>query len=152
MEKLEHFLAKAMPEPNSGCWIWLGSVLQERRRTKPYGRYGSHGEMAHRASWRLHRGSIPEGIMVCHTCDNCYCVNPDHLFLGTARENSDDKVLKNRQASGKKIRPLTLTEDGVKLILSSPNTPLAELGRRLGVSAGVVWGVRNKKSYKWVVL
>lgn len=84
-----------------GCWLWTGAAL-------PKG-YGMLGEMrgpagsrkqahtyTHRISWELHNGPIPEGLFVCHHCDNPPCVRPEHLFLGTARDNTRDMYKKGR--------------------------------------------------------
>ena len=68
---------------------------------------------AHRVSWMLHRGEIPEGVCVLHTCDTPSCVNPDHLFLGTHKDNEQDKMRKGRKPVGEKIPWHKLSEDDV---------------------------------------
>ena len=83
----------SIPITESGCWIWLrGSSGQD------YGglQYGSEWVRAHRASWLAFKGEIPEGLCVLHRCDTPACVNPDHLFLGTRKDNAIDKVKKGR--------------------------------------------------------
>lgn len=86
------FDAKYMPEPNSGCWLWTGAALPSG-----YGQFKTAGHnLAHRYSYEVHHGPIPSGLCVLHHCDNPACVNPDHLWAGTHRDNAIDKVIKGR--------------------------------------------------------
>lgn len=91
---LEHFLERIEFEPNTGCWLWMGTANREGG----YGRARVNGVsvVAHRASWEFHIGPIPEGRQVLHRCDLPPCVNPGHLFLGDQTANMRDMVAKGR--------------------------------------------------------
>jgi hypothetical protein len=93
---LNRFNEKWVPEPNTGCWLWVGST-----NNKGYGQLFMNGrlQLAHRVSYQLHAGPIPDGVIVCHKCDNPPCVNADHLFLGTQTTNMADMSSKGRHGS-----------------------------------------------------
>lgn len=102
---LARFTAASVPEPMSGCWLWLNSVDRWG-----YGRVeiGYRQLGAHRAAWELFRGTIPQGLLVLHRCDVPSCVNPDHLFLGTPRDNMEDAARKGRKSN--KLTPEIVRE------------------------------------------
>jgi hypothetical protein len=83
-------------ERGPGCWIWVGTC--DRRGYGAFYFYERPRRQvaAHRFVWELHHGPIPAGMQVCHACDTPPCCNPDHLWLGTAKDNSDDKIRKGR--------------------------------------------------------
>jgi len=86
-------------EKTDGCWLWTASKSEDG-----YGYFRFDGGMrkAHRMSWLFTNGEIPEGMFVCHSCDNPSCVNPEHLWLGTNQDNQDDMNEKGRHGFTKR--------------------------------------------------
>ncbi len=100
----ERFWAFVPDQPGMDCWEWQGS-----KNELGYGRMGAGGRhtgtiKAHRVAYSLCCGEIPEGLAVCHACDNPGCVNPSHLWLGTKGDNTKDMLAKGRARNGRKER------------------------------------------------
>jgi hypothetical protein len=132
------------------CWGWSGHTRDGYGvLTIGPNRQGK----AHRFSYELHKGPIPDGMFICHHCDNRICARPDHLFLGTAKDNTTDMVAKGR---GKSVAHLgsdhgmaKLTEETAREILHS--TGVARIvAKRFNVSESTVYMIRGRKTWKHV--
>lgn len=130
------FWAKVNRKGPQGCWLWTASVTG-----RGYGQMwnGSTKVATHRFSWELAHGPIPKGQHICHRCDVTRCVNPSHLFLGTAQDNLDDARRKGRLVDGIGARKLTL--DDYRLILNT-NARGVDLAHRLGVTETSIARIR----------
>lgn len=131
----------------SGCWEWAGV-----RDTKDgYGVINIKGRSgrtrAHRFSYEMHKGEIPEGLVVRHKCDNPCCVNPDHLELGTHADNTADSVSKGRHVHGEKMHTAKLTEQDV-LDIRGSSLSSKELALKYGVDSTNIWCIRAGKTWK----
>ncbi|HEY5870706.1 MAG TPA: HNH endonuclease signature motif containing protein [Candidatus Tectomicrobia bacterium] len=139
-------------EKTSECWLWTGS-----RHIKGYGRLMGIGKThrwkaipAHRLSWVLHYGSIPQELGVLHHCDNPPCVRPDHLFLGTPADNVADKVRKSRQMFGDRhvhAKINTTIAAKIKEALADGEANVS-ISRRFNVSKGIIRGIKIGRNWK----
>lgn len=147
-QRLERY---SIPEPNSGCQLWLGDARSGYGRLKVGGRMRS----AHRLAWQLSNGDIPAGMNVLHKCDVPACINPDHLFLGTQIDNIVDMVAKGRQSRsgappGEGHPCVKLNESQVRAIREDRRR-LRTIAAEYGVSFGTIWAVRSGKRWKHIL-
>lgn len=130
-------------EKKESCWVWKGNIAKSG-----YGRAIKNYKpiLAHRLSWILHYGEIKEGLFVCHKCDNRACVNPDHLFLGTALDNSRDMVNKNRSRRDEKHPTTRLTKENVLNIRKDFLTMKPkEVSLKYNIAIRTVYSIANKE-------
>lgn len=136
----------SIPEPNSGCWLWLRAISNR----EGYGQISVWGGIlyAHRLSYLAYRGPIPHGLFVCHKCDVRTCVNPDHLFVATHQENMADRNRKGRTAhvKGEDNHASKVTAEQVRSIISDDR-----LQRLIAADYGITQSQvsRIKSGDKW---
>lgn len=99
----ERFFEKVALIPFHTCWEWIGAVASNGYGVINQGRRTTGIMRAHRVSWEIHFGPVPDKLWVLHKCDNRTCVNPAHLFLGTRQDNVDDMVNKKRNVPRKMV-------------------------------------------------
>lgn len=148
----DRFHEKYIPEPNTGCWLWTdhtdrdgyGSITIERKNKK-----------AHRLSYEIFFGKIPDELSICHKCDTPECVNPSHLFAGTAKDNNRDCISKGRFKkapgfkSGEQNPNSKLTEKITNLIrLKYGKTSAKELANEFGISKGHIHKIIRNEIWK----
>ena len=136
----ERFMRRVSPEPNSGCWLWEGTI-----GLRGYGVCSTHGEareLAHRVAYKLFCGAIPQNGAICHRCDNPPCVNPEHLFLGTQADNIADMDRK-----GRRIRISAVPPQVIAGIRADTTTPHAAIARRFGISQKTVRNYRAGRTW-----
>lgn len=140
-------------DPLTGCWIWTGDkdkngygLWQLKKVSLGGGRYLRKRIRASRLSYEIHWGPIPDGMRVLHTCDNPPCVNPEHLFLGTPKQNSEDMAAKGRSPRGERQGRSKLTEVDVIEIRNS-NETLEQLAARYGVSFQSISDAMNGRTW-----
>ena len=132
------------------CWSWIGS-----RNSWGYGTLRLNREYlrAHRVMWEFINGEIPNGLFVCHRCDNPPCVNPAHLFLGTNRENMQDAKAKGRTTQGERHPCAVLTERKVRRIRALANDGVGptKIGEMFGIQMKNASLIIRGKSWRHIL-
>lgn len=135
------------------CWVWTGCILRN------YGGLQLNGRIVkvHRFSWELHFGTIPKGMSVCHTCDNPICVKPEHLFLGDAKSNAEDRERKGRGnhhlQQGELHHQAKLTTEQVismRRVRKETGISYARLGKMFKISTMQAWDIVNGNGWRHV--
>ena len=149
---IERFERKYYPDPNSGCWLWFGSISKHG-----YGEFylgEKRYERAHRASWIFKNGEIPADLHVLHKCDVRSCVNPNHLWLGTNSDNVADMVSKkrNKWMVGSNHKRSKINEDDVLLIRAkkSVGVKTKELMDEFGLGKSMIAYICSGQYWKHV--
>jgi hypothetical protein len=143
----DHFEKHFMPEPYSGCWLWT-AAYGGKGNAIPYVRHLNKTMPAYRVAWMLYRGSIPNGLQVCHHCDTPGCVNPEHLFIGTPKDNIADCACKDRIQHGESHYNAKLSEDDIREIRASALTQ-KELATHYGVDPSHVSRIKTGDRGLW---
>lgn len=142
----ERFYNFISPEPNSGCWLWLGPLSGSG-----YGRMtiNKKGVQAHRVAWEINNGKIPDGLFACHTCDVRCCVNPAHLFLGTQSDNLQDMVNKKRDnpRRGERHGKARFSETQIAAIRADMRS-LAQIASEYGVDKQYIHRIKKGKHWR----
>ena len=146
-------LSKIKVHPSSHCWEWISGTDKKgygEIRLKN-GKSGGKRAHAHRMAYEVFVGKIPQGMLVCHICDNPKCINPEHLFLGAYKDNYRDSKEKGRNAKGEKNGQAILTEEQAGFIkYRSQGLSLKELGEQFGVCIGAISKIRCGHNWAWL--
>lgn len=133
-----------------GCWDWKGII-----EWTGYAKLGIRPPIkAHRASWLIHKGKIPKGLLILHTCDNRKCTNPNHLWLGTHSDNTQDMIKKGRinRPKGSELKASKINEEdakNIKILLKNGLT-CSEIGRQYKVSRKIIFRIKNGETWKHI--
>ncbi len=133
------------------CWLWTSCIT---KHSVAYGRFWAEGRthLAHRVSWKLAHGAIPDALCVLHRCDEPLCVNPGHLFLGTMQENIADRDQKGRTARGERNGWATITAADVVEVRRLLAIGLTQTQTAIdsGISRNIVHDIKCGRGWKCV--
>ena len=148
--QVARFWSNYESKDHAECWDWIGTTIDG------YGRFvvNKSSRLAHRVSWMVYRGPIPEGAQINHKCNNRRCVNPSHLYAGTAADNTADAVkartAKIRRGAENNTSKLTAEQVlGIREELAGGASTRA-LGRKYGVSNMAISMINTRKNWGWL--
>lgn len=139
---IDRFMARITKNAETGCWAFSGSGRYKTIRANKV------SWRAHRYSYVLFKGQITRGLLVCHTCDNKDCVNPDHLYLGTEKDNSRDAMERNRLRVGEAHHAAKISRSTALEILKNRDKSSAQYARQLNVSPSLISKIRTRKIWR----
>jgi hypothetical protein len=150
------WLKVAVTADTTECWEWQGHKNEFGYGLTSFAEYGKKNLRTHRIAWQITKGEIPDGLFVCHRCDNPACVNPSHLFLGTHKENMEDMTKKGRHhdLKGEQKSQHKLTEKQIIEIhqrYSAGGIYQRELAEEYGVHDSVICRILKGKTWKHVL-
>ena len=143
----EFLLSRCAINSETGCWEWQGGKM-----TWGYAniRRGGKWFRAHRKSYELFVAAIPKGLNVLHHCDNRGCLNPEHLFLGTQKDNMQDAAIKGRTMRGERHTSCRLTANKVLLIRRDTRSH-EQIASDFGVVRQTVTDIKNRRTWDWLL-
>ena len=135
-KEIKWFHNSYQPVPEAGCWLWEGNM-----HSKGYGSFEfmRKTQSAHRVSWLIHFGDIPDKLYVLHKCDTRCCVNPNHLFLGTPKDNTQDMIRKKRFWC-------KLTDEQVLAIRADPRSQCT-IAREYNIGQSTVSNIKRREQW-----
>lgn len=154
LEEIEKFKKKLSPPDNRGCINWVGA-----KTTAGYGTFNHGGrkvknrtKYAHRFSYEFYNGELKKGFYVCHKCDNPACVNPEHLFLASPKDNNNDMIKKKRIQHGSNHWKSKLTEKEVVRIrkMIKINIKQTIIAEKFNISPNHVSCIKTKKLWSYL--
>lgn len=151
-EPLEEKLSR-FTDRSGECWIWTGCISGSRDpRPQMRDPLSRRTRLASRVAWEVTYGPIPPGMFICHLCDNGKCVRPDHLFIGTQKDNIQDAARKGRLALGSRHGQSKLSADDVREIrhLSSIGRSRSDIARVFNVSRWTICDIIKGRCWGWL--